>query len=208
MERDEVWRRIDAERAALADLLDDLSVREWQAPSLCADWTVRDVAAHLTLAQMGPLRAVGELARAGGRMNRMIRDTARRQAALPVDEFPRRLRAMAGSRRRAPGVGDLEPLVDVLVHGQDIAVPLGRAHPVPTPTALAAADRVWAMDWPFRARRRLRGLRLVATDADWAAGEGAEVRGPLPALLLLLTGRPVASGALSGAGAGRVAAGT
>ena len=45
------------------------------------------------------------------------------------------------------------------------------------------------MGWPFWAKRRLRGLRLVATDTTWSAGEGAEVRGPVQALLLLLTGR-------------------
>jgi hypothetical protein len=37
---------------------------------------------------------------------------------------------------------------------------------------------LWTMAWPFWARRRLRGLRLVATDADWSAGAGKELRGP------------------------------
>ena len=52
MDRDEVWRAIDAERISLADLLDSLGEREWETPSLCAGWRVRDVAAHLTLAQI------------------------------------------------------------------------------------------------------------------------------------------------------------
>jgi hypothetical protein len=100
---------------------------------------------------------------------------------------------MVGSRRRAPGVTHLEPLIDVLVHGQDIAVPLGRPRPMPIAAAAAAATRVWTMRWPltvaFDARRRLAGLRLEAIDADWAAGEGHRVDGPMEALLLLLTGR-------------------
>lgn len=44
-------------------------------------------------------------------------------------------------------------------------------------------------------------LRLQATDTDWAVGEGAQVEGPIAALLLLLTGRRVALAQLSGPGA-------
>lgn len=90
---------------------------------------------------------------------------------------------------------------DILVHGQDIAIPLGRPRPMPTPAAVAAASRVWTMGWPFWARRRLSGLRLSATDADWTAGAGPEVRGPIAALLLALTGRAAALSHLTGDGA-------
>jgi uncharacterized protein (TIGR03083 family) len=55
MDRDEVWRAIDAERVSLADLLDSLGEQEWEIPSLCAGWRVRDVAAHLTLARTAAL---------------------------------------------------------------------------------------------------------------------------------------------------------
>ena len=126
MERDQVWQAIDDERASLAALLDDLSEQEWETPSLCARWRVRDVAAHLTLAQIGVLPAVVAAARARGNFNRMIHDTAVRQARRPLREYAPRLRAMAGSRKKAPGVSHLEPLIDVLVHGQDIAIPLRR----------------------------------------------------------------------------------
>ena len=59
MDRDEIWQVIDDQRLSLADLFDDLSAAEWRTPSLCHDWRVRDVAAHLTLAQMGALCAIG-----------------------------------------------------------------------------------------------------------------------------------------------------
>jgi hypothetical protein len=52
-----------------------------------------------------------------------------------------------------------------------------------------AADRVWQRSFPFRARQRLRGLRLIATDVSWTAGAGAPVTGPMESLLLVLTGR-------------------
>jgi len=200
MERDEAWQVIDAERGTLADQFDDLSPAEWQTPSLCADWRVRDVAAHLTLSQTGMLAATVALVRAGGSFNRMVRDTAKRQARLPTEQYSVLLRAMIGSRRTAPGLTHLEPLLDVLVHGQDIAVPLGRARPVPPRAAAAATARVWPDRWPFRAQRRLHGFTFAATDTDWSAGRGPLVEGPMGAILLLLTGRSAALSQLGGPG--------
>jgi uncharacterized protein (TIGR03083 family) len=170
---------------------------------------VRDVAAHLALAQTGAGRATVDLLRAGGRLQRMIHDTAVRHAALPPGQLTGRIRGMAGSRRTAPGVTPLEPLLDVLVHGQDIAVPLGRSRTMPVAAATTAATRVWNLPWPmsttFRTRRRLAGLRLVATDTDWAVGEGDPVEGPIQALLMVLTGRTAGvRDELSGPGASRL----
>ena len=208
MDLDEVWRAIDAERAGLAELLEDLTPGEWAAPSLCPDWRVRDVAAHLTLSHMPPATAVLEVLRARGNYDRMVHDSAVRQAALPCDEFPRRLRAMVGSRRKVPFVAPLVPLLDVLVHGQDIARPIGRHRPMPARAAAAAADHVWSMGWPFHARRRLHGLRLSATDASWSVGDGRAVEGPISALLLLMTGRDAALDELTGEGVGALTGGT
>lgn len=205
---DAVWAVIDAERLSLADLLEDLSPEEWVHPSLCSEWRVCDVAAHLALAHTGPVRAVLGMVRARGNFDRMIADTARRHATVPQRQVVAEIRAMAGSRRLAAGVTYLEPLVDVLAHGQDIAVPLGRPRPMPVEATATAATRVWTMPWPlstaFRARARFSGLELVASDIDWSVGEGAKVEGPIEALFLLLTGRTVLLGELSGAGVDRL----
>ena len=91
----------------------------------------------------------------------MIHDTAVRQAERPVAEYPALLRAMVGSRRKAPFVSDLEPLIDQLVHGQDMVVPLGRTREMPTGAAAAAAQRAWDLNWPFRVKKRLHGFSLV-----------------------------------------------
>jgi uncharacterized protein (TIGR03083 family) len=205
MDEHAVWRVIDDERSRLAGLMTGLSASDWRTPSLCGEWTVREVAAHLTLAHTGPLSATVSLIRAGGGFNRMIRDTAIRQARLPVHEYPRRLRAMVGSRRTAPFITELEPLIDILCHAQDIARPLGRPYPMPAAPAAVAADRIWGQSFPFRARRRLRGFELVATDAPWRAGDGARVEGPISALLLLVSGRPAAVAELAGPGVAKLA---
>jgi uncharacterized protein (TIGR03083 family) len=204
----DVWRVTDEQRSTLADLLEELTEQEWDQPSLCDAWRVRDVAAHLTLAHMGWGTAAVELVRAGGSFNRMIRDTALRQARLPVEEYPRRLRAMVGSRRKAPGVTAVEPMLDLLVHGQDITIPLGRRRPMPREAAALASSRAWALNWPFRTRRRLRGVRLVATDVSWEAGSGLPMQGTIGDLLLLVTGRPVDSARFTGAGADTYAGAT
>jgi uncharacterized protein (TIGR03083 family) len=104
MNENEVWQHIDTERARFADLLDDLTEAEWETPSLCTGWRVREVAAHLTLSQTGAGRAMIDLLKAGGNMNRMIHDTAVRRATLPVQRYGVPCCAIwpaPGGRRRA-----------------------------------------------------------------------------------------------------------
>ena len=118
------------------------------------------------------------------------------------------LRDTAESRRK-PAITTLDNLLfDVLVHVQDVAVPLGVDHPMPPGAAREGVDRVWRMGWPFWAKRKLRGLRLEATDVDWAVGAGPTVRGPARALLLLLAGRTGAAlPLLDGSGVARLGEG-
>ena len=127
-----------------------------------------------------------------------------RQARLPTGQYAVLLRGMIGSRKTAPGITELEPLIDVLVHGQDIAIPLGRTRPMPPAAAATAATRVWSMGRPFHAERKLSGFRLVATDHPWSAGQGRQVEGSIAAILLLLTGRRAALPQLSGPGVAQV----
>ena len=203
MVRSEVWSAIDDQRRAVVGLLESLSEEEWDRPSLCEGWTVRQVAAHLALQNitwsMIP-RALPDMVRHGG-MNGAIRVMACRHAERPVEVIVGEIRSRIGVWRPLPGVTFRETAIDYLVHAQDIALPLGRALQMPPELAVVAADRVWSRSRMFHARRKLAGYRLVAHDARWAAGQGQEVRGPIGALLLLLTGRPAALPQLSGPGA-------
>lgn len=201
MDSNELWLAVDAERARTAELLEGLSDVEWTHPSLCAGWTVRDVAAHLTLApQITIGGALVEFTKARGSFHRMVHDTAVKQAALPTAELVALLRGAVGCRRLAPGQKLKDALMDVLVHTQDVALPLGRTWPMPAQAATTSADHLWQMGWPFHTQRRMRGLRLVATDVEWSAGDGAEVRGSIDALLMLLAGRTATVPQLTGDG--------
>jgi uncharacterized protein (TIGR03083 family) len=142
-------------------------------------------------------------------LNWMILTSARDQTALPVEQLIGEIRGMAGSRRHNLGVTPFETLLDIVVHGQDMAIPLGRSLPVPPEVAATAAARAWSYQATPGGRRKAKvfkplpyaGLRLVATDVDWSVGAGPELRGPVLALLLLLTGRRVVLPQLDGPGA-------
>lgn len=188
MDSDTVWRHIDEQRANLADMLDGLEPERWSTPSLCEGWTVREVAAHITHSQLPKSTMMFELLRYGFRFNVMIHRAALRDRRSP-GELVAALRDMRGSRRRPPGTSELDPLLDVLVHTQDVAVPLGIDRPMPVDAAVVAAERVWTSGFPFNARRRLRGMELVATDADFRVGEGRRVEAPIRDILMMLTGR-------------------
>ncbi|GAA1582672.1 maleylpyruvate isomerase family mycothiol-dependent enzyme [Kribbella sancticallisti] len=178
------------ERLGLADLLAELKDYEWRTATLCDGWDVRDLAAHLTLSTRLTLRlALPAAIRARGNFDRMNDVLSRERAARYAPaELVAQLRETAASPRRAPGTSVLDPLVDMLVHGQDLARPLGRVRAMPIVPAVAALEYVLA----HGAHRQVKGQRLVATDLDWAAGEGPTVtRAPLADLLLLATGRPV-----------------
>jgi uncharacterized protein (TIGR03083 family) len=191
MDKEQSWRMISEQRLGLARLLEGLSVAEWEQPSLCVGWRVRDVAAHVAINPqfdgLGPMLV--DAIRARGSFHRLNHDTAARHAERPTAEIVAELRRYANSRRLPVVTNYRNILFDIQVHAQDIAIPLGRDYPMQPEAARAGAERVWTMGWPFWARRRLRDLRLVATDIDWSAGAGAEVRGPIGMLLLLMTGR-------------------
>jgi len=197
MKVDDVWQHIDEERAWAADLLEGLPEEAWQRPSLCTGWTVRDVGAHLSFAHTPVRDLLLPAVRAGFRYDVLVRDTAVR-SRLSNAEIVATLRGFVGSRRRVAFITDLEPLIDILVHNQDICRPLGIEHAMPPEAAAAAADRVLGTPRPLRRWAPPRGVRLVATDAEWAYGTGAEVRRPMQAHLLSLTGRDHAASSVPG----------
>lgn len=196
MDSDTLWHYIDSERAALCDLLESLEADQWQHPSLCEGWTVRDVAAHLTLAQARVREVLGPFLASGFRPNAMSQ-IATARCTLTHEQIIEKIRSFIGSRRHVAIVSETEPLLDLLIHTQDIAVPLGIDHPMPTEPAVTSLDRVLRLNhlpWA-RLRSPLRGVRLIATDVDYSYGEAGDetLAGPIRWLLMFAAGRHVAA---------------
>jgi uncharacterized protein (TIGR03083 family) len=188
MDDSQTWAYIDEQRADLADFLDTLTPEQWETPSLCPGWTVRQAAAHITQSSTNWGRLSFELLRSGFRFNALILRLGRDDQRKP-EEITSALRAMVGGRRRPPGTAVADPLADVLVHGQDIAVPLGLPRTMPVPAAVIAAERLWKMGFPFNARKRFPNVTFTATDADFSVGDGNVVRGPIQDIVMTLSGR-------------------
>jgi uncharacterized protein (TIGR03083 family) len=200
--------RITAERLALIDFLETLSPTDWAVPSLCAGWTVQDVAAHLASASaigVGELLAVS--ARAGFRPNRVNLENARRWSQRGPRVIIDQLRRNAEEGRRPMGTTQMMTLTDSLCHADDIRYPLDRAvRPAPESFALVA-DLLAGQRWPLtvmvggHARTVVKGLRLVADDVGWSRGNGPEVHAQAEAWLRLLGGRKVDAEEVTGPGA-------
>ena len=60
---------------------------------------------------------------------------------------------------------------------------------MPIAAATAVADHLWHSRFPLRPSPRVAGLRLVATDADFAEGAGPEVGAPIRDIVMMLAGR-------------------
>lgn len=197
------WLAIETERRALADDLAAAPPTAWDAQSLCSEWKVRDVVAHLNAAtEMTTGQALRGLVANGLNFNRfMARDAIARGAADPV-ELLAALRDRASSHARPPMAKPVDVLLDTVCHAQDIRRPLGIKREIPFETLVLAADRIKGYGFPFGTKKSIAGLRLVATDGDWSNGEGPEVAGPLEALVMTMSGRTSVADDLSGPGLG------
>lgn len=202
MDEEQTWQVIERERLRLADLLDELTPARWESGSLCTEWRIRDIAAHLSLVAEPPpaWTFVTNGARARGNFHRLNTIMTKARAERSTEAIVTSLRLKAGSRQLPVVTNYRNVLFDLLVHIQDAAIPLGLEVPMPVEAAQDAASRVWTMGWPFWAKRRLRGLHLIATDGEWEAGDGLEVRGAIADLLMLLTGRTATIDRLNGPG--------
>ena len=195
-------------REGFIDTLERLPPDQWLAPSLCSEWRVLDVAAHLAWAPVLSARAGAvAMARHGFSMNRMIARSAVAWSARGREAILQQLRDNARTGARPIGMPGVAALADAVVHGLDVRRPLGLPGQVPTESLAPLAEFALGTPWPMNvvvggsARRRVSGVRLVATDLDWTHGGGPEVRACAEALLLLLYGRAPRVDELSGPGA-------
>ncbi|MFB0626896.1 maleylpyruvate isomerase family mycothiol-dependent enzyme [Streptomyces sp. AB3(2024)] len=194
-----VLRATAAERRELADVLDTLTPAQWDAPSLCAGWSVREVAAHMSLGFRTSLPGfAAELLKARGSLHRMTGRTARRDAAaLTTGELADLLRDHAHHPWKPPVGGPTAGLAHDVVHGLDITVALGHPRRVPEDRLRLLLDAVTPRGLRFFGAD-LTGIRLCADDLDWSHGSGDPVHGQAQDLLLVLFGRRLPAGTLNG----------
>ncbi len=191
------------ERADLAEFLATLTPQDWDAPTLCTRWTVKDVVAHvISYEELGPLGLLKRFAK--GRIVRANQVGVDEFAALTPQQLLEFLRTHLQPRGLTAGFDGMIALVDGTIHHQDIRRALDRPRDVP-PDRLARILPLVPGNPRLGAGRRVRGLRLRATDVEWTHGDGPEVTGPGEALLLAMTGRPAALADLAGPGVGTLA---
>ncbi len=186
-----------AERRELAQMCAGLTPEQWNTPSLCEGWRVRDVVAHLN-GNYHDFRDFFQLPFGPEQANT-------RQVAKRRDWPISRLAAETLQSIKTPRLLKLGPiagyvLYDSWVHQQDIRWPLKLSRPQDPArmrsvlkTALGAGAGA----------KKVQGMRLVANDFEWTHGTGPEIVGPSEALAMLLADRPAAWERLEGAGVAR-----
>jgi uncharacterized protein (TIGR03083 family) len=193
------------EREEFAALLEGLTPQQWDGPTLCESWIVREVAVHTV--------SYDELT-TGGLVGRFLKgrlNTDRINAigvADYADRAPEQIIAMIRANTEPHGLtggfGGRIALTDGMIHQQDIRRSIGLPRTIDAERLRTALD--FARFAPtVRGAWRARGVRLVATDLDWAYGRGPEVRGSGEALLMAMAGRRAALADLDGPGKAKLA---
>lgn len=200
MAKADPWPFIDAERKALVADLEGLTEAQWDTPSLCEGWTVRDVVAHMTAeAKMSAGKFLGSLIGSGFRFEGVQAKGIAAERGTNGADTLNRFREVLTSRKRPPGPVDTM-VGETIVHAEDIRRPLGIAHDYPSEWVTRQADFYRGSNLIIGGKKRAAGLTFRATDADWSAGSGPEVAGPALSILLAIVGRKTALDDLSGEG--------
>jgi uncharacterized protein (TIGR03083 family) len=178
---------------------------EWAQPSLCDAWTNHEVLAHLVVGyRSGAGMTMREIFSHAGSFDRANTAMACALAAACrpdelLDEFEELV-------YRPRGLGRIFPpqllLGDHITHELDILFALDRAPQIPGDAVATVLNTQVALPNPFvPAFRNSRGLRLRATDIEWAHGDtGPLVEGRGVELVSVLGSRPHMLSALRGDG--------
>ena len=198
----DIFSQIADERRGLADLLSGLTREQLATQSLCDEWSVHDVAAHLMMPlEVGMAKFMLAMLACRGDFDRANVRLTREQARRPIEEIVEVLRLKAASRFTPPGAGPDAPLTDLLVHGLDIRWPLSLTRDIPEERLQTSLTFLTGRSArAVVAGGTLDGLRFEADDISWTHGNGPIVSGKAEALLMAITGRRAALGLLSGDG--------
>jgi uncharacterized protein (TIGR03083 family) len=178
----------------LADLLASAPAAAWDAPSLCENWQVRHVVAHLTMpARLTPEQFGAEMAAAGGNFAVLSDAVAARDASLPLAEHLAALRSPVLHSWQPPGGGAAGALSHAVIHSLDVTIALDRPAVAPEEAVVAVLDQLTAADGAWFGVD-LTGVRLEAAGTDRSWGRGDVVRADSGGLVALLSGRTLPDG--------------
>jgi len=184
-----LWELAHAERAALADDLSGLNAEQWRHDTLCGQWDVEEVVAHLTAAaSLNQWRWMRSMLGARFRVDmHNQRRMLERRGSTPAETLER-FRAVIGSTT-APSGHTPAYLGEVVVHAQDLRQPLGLPR-TPHVDALTPVAHFFASrNFTVASRTAVAGLQLRADDGPFAAGTGPLVSGSTLALVMSMAGR-------------------
>lgn len=187
--RTDLWALAHGERAALLADLETLTAEQWSAPSLCADWNVEQVVAHLTAAaSIGRGRWVASVL--GARFDFDLHNLRRLTERLgPTPEATmNQFRQIVTSSTST--FGPVEAwLGEVVVHAADIRRPLQLQRTPAVETITPVAEHFARTDFTVNSRTLIDGLGLVAIDGPFRTGSGPLVSGTTLALTMIMAGR-------------------
>jgi len=200
MSKPDLMALAEEERTDLLALLKSLTDEQWNAPSLCTQWRVRDVATHIvSYDELSTPATVGTFIRGGLRINSVNAFALQRYVDLEPSAIIELLARNLRPSGLPKGFGGGIALTDGTIHHQDIRRALNLPRTIPAHRLAPVLD--FALGAPtLPAKKNAKGLSLNATDVHWSSGEGQEVTGPGEALLMAIAGRPAALDELSGPG--------
>lgn len=209
----DVWATIADERHSLADLFATLDEAQLRKRSLCGTWTMHDMAAHLVMPHTVTMPKFAlAMVMSRGSFERANVAMTSKHASRPIADLVADLHRYAESHFRPPGLPVTSQLAEILIHGQDIRVPLGIDDTRDAEHWAEALDfLVSVLATRGFVAGRLPRVRWLATDHAWSHdssdgdADAPEVRGPASALGLAMAGREVAVASLKGTGAPVVA---
>ena len=190
---------VAAEFLALADLLASAAEARWDTPSLCADWRVREVVAHMTMAaRYSEEEFMAELSRCEFDFGRLSNEVADRDAKLATSELVANLRSDVMQHWTPPGGGYHGALNHVVIHGLDVTVPLGVPRRSPDDIIRVILDDLTRGGVHQHFGTSIEGRSLQAVDLDWSYGSGPALRGAAGDLAVTLCGRALPAGRIQG----------
>ncbi|GAA2425550.1 maleylpyruvate isomerase family mycothiol-dependent enzyme [Streptomyces coeruleofuscus] len=194
------WPLIHAERTALAADLADLTDEQWATSSLCTEFTVREVLAHLTAgASLNSLRWLAGVLRCRFDFDKQVAmRLAEQLGATPAETLERFRRAALNTIK--PPLPAVAILGETIVHGEDIRRPLGISREYPIEVVTLVAEYYRGSDLVVVAKGRIDGLTLAADDGPFTTGSGPLVSGTTLALVMAMTGRSTYCDDLEGDG--------